>query len=129
MAYEEEGIKEKISGKSLKPSFKMTLQKAIDMGEYDPDFLSTFPEWHELSRHIQFQMIKTALDNRERQLTVQWAEIVNFLDFRLKPHLKEALENVQKQLKASLRTEKDSIWNIQNEGKCASRNKQVYDKK
>ena len=109
MAYEEEGIKEKISGKSLKPSFKMTLQIAIDMGEYDPDFLSTFPEWHELSRHIQFQMIKTALDNRERQLTVQWAEIVNFLDFRLKPHLKEALENVQKQLK-SLTKDRERLY-------------------
>jgi hypothetical protein len=32
-------------------------------------------------------------------LRVQWAEINNVLDFRLKPHLKEALLNIQKQLK------------------------------
>lgn len=99
MGYEEEGSKEKISGKSSKPSVKMTLQKAIDMGEYNPDYLATFPEWHELTRHMQFEMIRKALDNRDRHLIVQWAEIVNFLNFSKKPHLKEALENIQKQQK------------------------------
>ncbi len=29
----------------------MTLQKAVDLGEYHPDFLANFPEWHTLSRH------------------------------------------------------------------------------
>ena len=109
MGYEDEGSKEKISGKSSKQSVRMTLQKAVEMGEYDPDFLSTFPEWHELSRHIQFQMIRQALDNRDRQLTVQWAEIVNFLDFRLKPHLREALENIQKQQKV-LQKDREKLY-------------------
>lgn len=68
------------------------------MGEYDPKFLSRFPEWHELPRHSQFQLIRQALDNRRKHLTVQWAEIVNILDFSKKPHLQEALQNIQDQL-------------------------------
>ena len=91
---------EKGKSSSKKPSGqKMTLQKAVDLGEYNPEYLSTFPEWHELSRHVQFQFIRQGLDNRRRQLTVQYAEIVNVLDLRLKPHMQEALDNVQKQIK------------------------------
>lgn len=97
MAFEKKG---KISRSKPKKSVpKMTLQKAIDLGEYDPGFLVTFAEWHTFSHHIQFQYIRKALDNREKQLRVQWAEIVNFLDFRLKPHLKEALKNIERQMK------------------------------
>lgn len=99
MGFEEEGTKEKLSGSSHRPSPHMTLQKAIDMGEYDPDYLATFPEWHKLSQHVQFQFIREGLDNRRRQLTLQWAEINNVIDFRLKPHLKIALKNVERQLK------------------------------
>ena len=32
-------------GKPAQKSQKITLQKAIDLGEYDPDYLSTFPEF------------------------------------------------------------------------------------
>lgn len=75
----------------------MSLQRAIDFGEYDPGFLSGFAEWHQLSRHAQFQLIRQALKNREGQLIQQWAEINNVLDFRTKPHLQEALRNIEAQ--------------------------------
>ena len=67
-----------------KPVSKMTLQRAIELGEYDPEFLSKF--------------IRNGLDNRERQLVVQWSEINNVLDFRLKPQMREALRNIERQL-------------------------------
>jgi len=85
-----------VSGSS---SVNITLKDAIDLGEYNPEYLATFPEWHTLSAYVQFQYIKQALDNRVRNLTVQWAEINNVLDFRLKPGLKEALKNIEKQVK------------------------------
>lgn len=93
----EAGEKPKSSKKPLAP--KMTLNQAIEMGEYKPEFLATFPEWHTYSRHVQFQFIRQALDNRNKQLLTQWAEINNVIDFRLKPHMAEALENIQKQMK------------------------------
>ena len=99
MGFEEEGTKEKLGGgKSTKIS-RMTLQKAVDLGEYNPEYLATFPEWHALSRHVQFQFIKQGLENREKQLWMQWSEVNNTIDFRLKPHLRTALENIQKQVK------------------------------
>ncbi len=99
MGFEDQEAKEKTtsSGKSSTPN--MTLQKAVDMGEYDPEYLSTFPEWHTFSRHIQFQYIRQALENRHRHLITQWAEINNMLDYRLKPELRTAQQNVEKQLK------------------------------
>ena len=69
------------------------------MGEYDPKFLSQYPEFVSLSPHVQFQYIRRALKNRRRQLVVQWAEINNVLDFRLKPELRLALRNIEKKLK------------------------------
>ncbi len=78
---------------------KMTLAKAIELGEYNPDYLATFPEWHGLSPHIQFQYVRQALETRRRMLVVQWAETNNMMDFSTKPHLKIALENIHKQLK------------------------------
>jgi len=76
----------------------ITLQKAIDLGEYNPEFLSGFAEWHTLSRFSQFQFIRKALDNRRRHLLTQWAEISNSLDFSKKPYLAEAMKNIKKQL-------------------------------
>jgi hypothetical protein len=99
MSFEKEGGEEKLSSTGSTASQKMTLQKAVDMGEYDPEYLSTFLEWHSLSKHIQFQYIREALDNRNRHLIKQWAEINNMLDFRLKPELGVALKNIEKQLK------------------------------
>ena len=78
---------------------KMTLAKAIELGEYNPDYLATFPEWHELSAHIQFQYVRQALETRRRMLVVQYAETANMMDFSKKPQLKIALENIHKQLK------------------------------
>ncbi len=65
------------------------------MGEYDPKYLSTFPEWHTLSKPIQWSLIKKALSIKEKQLIQQWAEVNNVLDFRLKPELKIVLKNIQ----------------------------------
>lgn len=109
MAYEDMESGEKATSTSASPSPTMTLQKAIDMGEYDPDFLSTFAEWHEISRHIQFQYIRQALDNRNKQLLTQWAEINNTIDFRLKPQMAEALVNIQKQMK-KLDEDRDRLY-------------------
>ena len=97
MGFEDNIEKGRSSGTPKKGS-KMTLQKAIDMGEYDPNYLATFPEWHTLSRHIQFQHIRTAVENRRHHLLQQWAEINNILDFSKKPELADALKNIEKQL-------------------------------
>lgn len=87
----------------------MSLQKAVELGEYDPEFLSGFPEWHSLSPHAQLQYIRQALDNRERQLVVQWAEISNVIDFSKKPHLDEALKNIESQRK-KVNTDREKLY-------------------
>ena len=97
MGFEDNIEKGKTSGSPKVPS-KMTLQKAVDMGEYNPDYLSTFAEWHTLSRHIQFQHIRTAVEIRRRHLITQWAETFNILDFSKKPKLANALKNIENQL-------------------------------
>ena len=66
MGFEEEGNIEKPSQRSGSVSNSMTLQKAIELGEYDPEFLATFAEWHGLSRHIQFQYIRQVLDKIDK---------------------------------------------------------------
>lgn len=76
----------------------ITLQQAIDFGEYNPKYLANFPEWHTLSSHIQWQLIRKALDIRQKQLITQYAELNNALDLRLKPHIHEAMKSVEKQL-------------------------------
>jgi hypothetical protein len=88
-------------GASSKPpalATKLTLEKAVELGEYDPNFLANFPEWHTLSRHIQFQYVKKALENRNRQLLGQYAELNNVLDLRNKPEIWDAIRNMEKQL-------------------------------
>lgn len=87
----------------------LTLQKAIELGEYSPEFLGQFPEWHTLSRHIQFEYIRTALDNRNRHLIKQWAEIVNILNFSQKPHLSKALSNIEEQLE-KLKQDRENLY-------------------
>ena len=99
MGFEDSNIEKGKSSGKPKVVNKMTLQKAIDLGEYKPEYLSTFPEWHTLSRHIQFQYIRTAIENRRGHLLTQYAELNNILDFRLKPHLAEAMKNIEKQLR------------------------------
>lgn len=75
-------------------------EQAIEMGEYDPEFLSQYPEWKKLTKHIQYQYIRTALINRRKQLRLQWAELNNQLDYRLKPHLATAKQKVEQALRA-----------------------------
>lgn len=87
------------SGGSTTPTVPgMTLEKAVDMGEYDPEYLAQFPAWHALSRHIQFEYIKKALANRRKQLLLQWMEINRANDYTKKPHLIAASESIDKQL-------------------------------
>lgn len=108
-AMESEEKEQNITAKPSASSSDLTLQKAIDLGEYDPKFLGQFPQWHTFSRHIQFEYIRKALDNRNRQLITQWAEITNVLDFRLKPHLQEALRNIEAQLQ-TLKEDKEKLY-------------------
>ena len=94
-------------GASSKPpalATKLTLEKAVELGEYDPNFLANFPEWHTLSRHIQFQYIRKALENRNRQLLGQYADLNNALDLRNKPDVWKAIRNMEKQLHELLET-------------------------
>lgn len=77
----------------------MTLEKAVDMGEYDPEYLASFPEWHTLSRHIRWEFIKRALKNREGQIMQQYAAVNNVLDFSKKPEAQAALKNIEEQYK------------------------------
>ena len=61
MSFEEGDFKEKKTKSSFgKKLPAITFQKAIDMGEYNPDYLATFPEWHSLTRHVQFEFIRRA---------------------------------------------------------------------
>jgi hypothetical protein len=86
----------------------MTLQKAVELGEYDPKFLSGFPEWHTFSKHVKFQFIQQAISNRFKQLDMQYASIINVLDFSKKPHLKQSLKNIEEQIQ-ELRKDKEDL--------------------
>lgn len=105
--FESKAEKGQSSGGSI--SKVITLNQAIDMGEYDPEYLSNFPEWHILSRHVQFQLIKKGIEKRNAQLVTQWAEINNFLDFSKKPHLQKALDSIVKQW-TNLRLDKERLF-------------------
>lgn len=50
-----EEIEQNLRSKPPVTVTKLTLEKAVELGEYDPDYLANFPEWHTLSRHIQFE--------------------------------------------------------------------------
>lgn len=109
MSYEDEVAKEKLGSAGVSPSSVMSLQKAVDMGEYDPGFLAKFSEWKLLSRHVKLQFIRQGLDNRRKNLLMQWAELNNVLDFSTKPQIKVALRNVEKQLK-ELEDDREKIY-------------------
>ena len=74
----------------------LTFKEAIEMGKYEPDFLSQFPEWKKFDPQIQYQYVTQGIQNRRRQLRLQWATLCNQLDFSKKPHLKEAARKVEK---------------------------------
>ncbi len=87
----------------------ITLQQAIDFGEYNPEFLANFEEWHTLSTHIQWQLIRKALDIRQRQLITQYAELNNALDYSKKSQLHQAAKNVERQLR-ELAQDKERLY-------------------
>lgn len=100
-----------LSSNSSPPSKKsnLTLQQAIEFGEYDPKYLENFAEWHTLSAHIQWQLIRKALDIRQRQLITQYAELHNVLNYSKKPQVQSAVKNMEKQL-ASLAQDKEKLY-------------------
>ncbi len=87
----------------------LTLEKAVELGEYDPRALASFPQWHTLSRHLQFQLIRKGLDNRFTILLQQWAAIANVPDFRMKPQLLQALRNIERQ-QDTLQQDKERLY-------------------
>ena len=84
--------------KARKAMPSLTLEKAVEMGEYDPDFLSTFPEWATYTNYIRWGYIRQAIKNRRRFLLLNWAETTNVLDLRLKPEMSKVLENITRQM-------------------------------
>ncbi len=76
----------------------LSLREAIDYGEYDPSYLSSFDEWDELSPHIQWEYIRQALDVRQKQLMSQYAEMNNVLNFSKKPEVQKAVSNLETKL-------------------------------
>lgn len=110
-ASEEVEPKEQNLGSSVPPvpiTSSMTFEKAVELGEYHPEYLSGFPVWHTLSRFMQFEFIVQALANRRKQLLRQWMEVNRANDFRLKPHLMEASKNIEQQLE-KLRVDKEKL--------------------
>src|SRR3989344_1110067 len=96
---ETQETEQNLGGGSQPLSDSLTLQKAIDLGEYDPEYLSMFPEWHKLSTHMQWQMVERALKNRRRHLVVKYAELCNEQNYFTNPNLQKAAENIDKKLK------------------------------
>lgn len=109
MSFDTEPSTEHIPSGSGNSGGMITLQKAVEMGEYDPQKLSTYTEWHALSQHVQFQLIRQALDNRFKILLQQWAAIANVPDFSKKPHLNEALRNIERQ-QDKLQNDKERLY-------------------
>ena len=76
----------------------MTLGKAIDLGECDENYLSTFPEWQNLSDNIRFNYLLKAIKNRRQFLRLNYAETFNVLDYSKKPELAEVLNKINARL-------------------------------
>ena len=94
----EDTIESQPKSQTKKSTSKMTLDKAVEMGEYDPKFLSTFPEWASFTNNIRWHYIRDAIKNRRRFMLLNWAETNNVLDLRLKPEMKTVMDNINKQL-------------------------------
>jgi|SRR3990167_6555203 len=106
---EHEPKEQNLGGGSPPAQSTISLQQAIDFGEYDPKHLENFAEWHTLSVHIQWQLIRKALDIRHRQLITQYAELSTALDYSKKPEVMKACRNVERQLK-NLASEKEKLY-------------------
>lgn len=102
--------KEQSIGSGTPPkSGKITLQQAVDFGEYNPKYLQNFAEWHSLTTHIQWELIRKALNIRRRQLVTQYATLNNVLDLRDKPYVRQAIKNVERQIE-HLEKDKESLY-------------------
>ena len=95
--------------KSQKSTPSLTLNEAIDFGEYNPDYLAQFEEWDTLTPHIQWQLIRKAVDIRRQQMITQYAELNNVLNLSKKPHVQSAMKNVEKQLD-DLRKDREDLY-------------------
>lgn len=84
--------------KPFPKSANMTLDKAVDLGEYDENFLETFPEWHNLSDNIRFNYLLKAIKNRRQFLRLNYAETFNILDYSKKPELAKVLNSINDRL-------------------------------
>ncbi len=77
----------------------ISFKEAIELGKYEPAFLSQYTEWNTFDAQIQYQYIIKAIGNRRKQLRLQWAALANQLDFSQKPHLKAAQGKVEKAIR------------------------------
>ena len=87
----------------------LTFDKSIELGIYKPETLTQYPEWQKYPRHVQFEFIQKGLANRRKQLLNQWMEINKANDYSIKPHLIEASENIDRQLKKLLADKEVSL--------------------
>jgi len=109
MSYEKSGKAKSTNKPQNNPINTLTFKEAIEMGEYYPENLANYKEWHSFSKHTQLQYIRQAMDNRKKQLQTQWAEMNNVLNFRLKPEMKQALKNIEKQMK-ELESDREKLY-------------------
>lgn len=77
----------------------LTFKESIQLGKYDETYLSQYQEWVDMDDHLRFQFISQALQNRRRQLRIQWANLANQMDFSKKPYLTEAQQKVEQALR------------------------------
>lgn len=88
----------------------MTFEEAIKMGEYKPEYLSQFPEWKQMSHHVQWEYISKAIANRKTQLMRKWSEAINFMDQSEIPDLKKKIaDSVFEQIRV-LGEEKERLY-------------------
>ena len=96
------------SSRPPKRTSKMiTFDEAVDMGEYKPEYLSSFPKWHNLTKNLKWHYVRQAIKNRRRFLEVNYAETFNVIDFSKKPQLKKVLDTIQVQLKQLQKDEEE----------------------
>ena len=72
----------------------LNLQAAVEMGEYEPEYLARFPEWLELTPSMQFEFVRKGIEQKRHQLRLQYATTFNAPNFSQKPHLEEAITNI-----------------------------------
>lgn len=88
----------------------MTFEEAIQMGEYQPEFLDQYPEWKTFSKHVQLEYISKAIDIRRRQLIRKWSEIIEMMDQAEIPEMKQkSVANIFRQIK-ELAKEKERLY-------------------